>query len=100
MKPERQEALSEYETAQIENAAREHLAAAEALTRSANALNTSAASLEEVNDFVATDPGLALGRKRVEKMRGAIQAWSVRRMENLKQFEDATQEADEAHQQF
>lgn len=73
----------EYETAQMEGAARAHLAAANDLNKALTALNTSAVVIGEVNAKLQTDPNLVRSRQHVAEMRGAISAWAVRRWANL-----------------
>lgn len=76
----------EYENAQMEMAARAHLAAANAISSGMSALNNSAATLQEVNDELQQNPNLLRSREHVAKMRGAINDWAVRRWANLKRL--------------
>jgi len=76
----------EYENAQMEMAARAHLAAADDLSSSVSALNASATAIQEVNDVLQTDPNLVRSRKHVAEMRSAIRGWAVRRWVNLKKL--------------
>lgn len=77
----------EFETGQLENAARAHLAAAKSIAKAAIALNASATAIQQVNHELNTDPNLIRTREHVKQMKGAIKAWSVRRWANLKRLE-------------
>jgi len=78
----------EYENAQLEEAARAHLAAAHDLTSAVAALNTSATALGKIQATLETDPNLVARRKRVDKMKGAIHDWAWRRWQGLKRLKD------------
>jgi len=76
----------EFENAQMEEAARAHLAAAKSLQSAVSALNASATAIDEVNDKLQTDPNLVRSRKNVARMRTAIRGWAQRRWANLKRL--------------
>jgi hypothetical protein len=76
----------EYENAQMEEAARAHLAAAKDLQSAVVALNASAEAVGEVNAKLQTDPNLLRSRKHVAEMRAAIRGWAERRWANLKRL--------------
>jgi len=80
----------EYENAQVEMAARAHLAAAEELTAAVSSLNNSATAIQEVNDILQTDPNLVRSRKHVAQMKKAIAGWAGRRWENLNKLKEAS----------
>lgn len=73
----------EYETAQMETAARAHLLAADNLFEAVHALNQSAIAIGEVNTKLQTDPNLLRSRQNVANMKAAINAWVAKRWENL-----------------
>jgi len=76
----------EYENAQMEEAARKHLAAANDLSAAVGALNSSAMAIEEIDDKMQTDPNLVRSRKHVAQMRAAIRGWAERRWANLERL--------------
>lgn len=76
----------EFENAQIEKAAEEHLHTARDLTVSVAALNHSVTAMQEANDQLNNDPNLIRSRKHIAEMRGAIHDWAVRRWANLKRL--------------
>lgn len=73
----------EYETAQMEEAARAHMSAAKDLQSAVSSLNAGATAIGEVNDKLQTDPNLVRSRKHVAEMKSAIRGWAVRRWANL-----------------
>lgn len=77
----------EYETAQMEAAAREHLKAADDLMEAVGAINASTAAVAEVRDYMETDPNLVRSRKHVAQMNAAIDAWRYKRWSNLAKLE-------------
>jgi|Transcript_111382 hypothetical protein len=77
----------EYETAQMEEAARAHLQAATDLKEAVGSLTNSAAAIDAVNTKLQTDPNLVRSRKHVAEMRAAINAWVNQRWQNLKKLE-------------
>jgi len=76
----------EYENAQMEMAARAHLAAASDLSQAVTALNNGAKAIEEVDAKMQTDPNLVRSRKHVAEMKAAIRGWAERRWVNLKKL--------------
>jgi len=76
----------EYENAQMEEAARAHLAAANDLMEAAAALNGSANAIEEVNEKLQTDPSLVRRKKRVTKIKTEIRKWAERRWVGLRRL--------------
>jgi hypothetical protein len=76
----------EYETAQMEEAAREHLEAAHELQEAVAGLNMSASAISEVNQILQTDPNLVRSRKNVAQMKAAINEWVKTRWMNLKKL--------------
>jgi len=76
----------EFENAQMEEAARRHLAAANDLSSAVSSLNSSAVAIEEVHNKLQTDPNLVRSREHVGQMKNAIRAWAVRRWDNLKRL--------------
>lgn len=80
----------EYDSAQMEEAARAHLAAAISLTKTAASLNASATEIADVNDLLNNDPKLAASRVRVAKLKASIQGWSQRRWVNLEKLKKAS----------
>lgn len=76
----------EVENAQMEEAARAHLAAANDLMGAAAALNASANAIEEVNKKVETDPSLVRRRNRVTKIKTAVREWAERRWVGLRKL--------------
>lgn len=77
----------EYETAQMEAAARKHLKAAGDLMEAVGAINASTAAVAEVNQYMETDPNLIRSRKHVAQMNAAIDAWRTKRWSNLAKLE-------------
>jgi len=80
----------EYEVAQMEEAARAHMAAAIGLAKTAASLNASATEIAGANDMLINDPRLAAQRVRVAKMKVAIKGWSTRRWINLEKLKKAS----------
>jgi len=76
----------EYENAQMEMAARAHLASADDLLSAAAALNISATSIEEINKELTTNPNLVRSSEHAAQLRSAIHNWAVRRWNNLKKL--------------
>lgn len=76
----------EYETAQMEEAARAHMSAAKDLQSAVASLTAGATAIGEVNDKLQTDPNLVRSRKHVAEMKSAIRGWAVRRWANLKRL--------------
>jgi len=76
----------EYENAQMEEAARAHLSAANDLVSAVAGLNASAVAIAEINDELQTDPNLVRSRKNVAQMRKAIRGWAERRWANLERL--------------
>lgn len=76
----------DYETMQMEAAARAHLAAADDLTQAAAALNTSTDALEEMEREVEANPAMARKRARIARMREALREWSKKRWENIQRL--------------
>lgn len=81
---------AEFETAKMEQAAQAHLTAANSLTKTAASLEASANAIADVNHALTSDPTFVRKRKRVQKMRSAVKAWSKRRWANLKKLEEAS----------
>jgi len=76
----------EYENAQMEEAARAHLAAANDLKSAVKGLEASAVAIDEVNTELKTNPNLVRSRKHVAEMRKAIRGWAERRWANLERL--------------
>lgn len=76
----------EYENAQMEEAARAHLKAADDLSSAVGALNSSAVAIDEIDAKLQTDPNLVRSRKHVAQMRAAIRGWAERRWANLERL--------------
>jgi len=76
----------DYETMQMEAAARAHLTAADDLTRAAAALNTSTDALENMEREVEASPAMARKRARIARMREALREWSKKRWENIRRL--------------
>lgn len=76
----------EFENAQMEEAARAHLVAANHLSSAVSSLNASATVIEDVHKQLQTDPHLVKSRERVAHMRSAIKDWATRRGANLKKL--------------
>jgi hypothetical protein len=73
----------EYETAQMEEAAKAHLSAANDLEEATVALTNSANEIAAVNTKLNTDPNLVRSRKHVAVMKAAIAGWVSQRWQNL-----------------
>jgi len=80
----------EYDSAQMEEAARAHMAAAISLTNTAASLNASATEIADVNNLLNNDPKLAASRVRVAKLKASIKGWSTRRWINLEKLKKAS----------
>lgn len=76
----------EFETAQMEAAAKAHLKAAEDITEAVSALNSSATAITVVRERLETDPNLVKSRQRAARIKAAIGAWSARRWQNLEKL--------------
>jgi len=85
----------EYETAQMEEAARAHLAAANDLLSATAALNASATAIGDVDIKLETDPALVRRKKRVTKIKAAIRTWAERRWASLKRLSTGERAIDE-----
>lgn len=73
----------DYETLQLEGAARAHRAAANDLSEAAGALGSAVGSLTEVRNKLETDPELIRRKQHVARMRAAIHNWAEKRFHNI-----------------
>lgn len=76
----------EYETAQMEKVAREHLKTAFSISEAAKALNESVYALQGVKAIVQASPELSNKPARVAELRRAVNAWATTRWDNLAKF--------------
>lgn len=73
----------DYETLQMEEAARANLRSAEILKASAASMSQSIADISEVKTQLATNPELLRRKQRVQEMREAVRIWAGKRWHNL-----------------
>eukprot|EP00747_Dinoflagellata_sp_TGD_P162913 gnl/TRDRNA2_/TRDRNA2_181060_c0_seq1.p1 gnl/TRDRNA2_/TRDRNA2_181060_c0~~gnl/TRDRNA2_/TRDRNA2_181060_c0_seq1.p1 ORF type:complete len:415 (+),score=78.83 gnl/TRDRNA2_/TRDRNA2_181060_c0_seq1:108-1352(+) len=73
----------DYETMQLEEAARAHLKAADQLNEAVDSMRTSEDALEEIKRGVESDPILQKKKAHVAKMKAAIRDWAAKRWHNL-----------------
>lgn len=73
----------DYETLQMEEAARANLRSAELLKASAASMSQSIADISQVKTQLATNPELLRRKQRVHDMREAVRTWAGKRWHNL-----------------